>query len=438
MSLREFEQPAIDLARSLLGSVLRHGTVAGMIVETEAYLGLDDLAAHASKGKTERTKVMFGPAGYAYVYFIYGMHECLNVVAEREGSPGCVLIRALEPLSGLEVMYERRKWHGSRTGLTNGPGKLTQALAITRKEYGLRLDVGDLTIRAWRDRPSFEIETTPRIGITQCADWPLRFVWKPSLSEPAKRLMSNHGKMSRMPWRIVTLFALLSVGFRAVADEATLQTRVNEKISGFPGTVTLYAKNLRTGATFSLAGEEPVRTASTIKLAIMTECFAEAAEGKLKLSEPIKLRSTEKVSGSGILQELSDDIALPLRDVIDFMIVLSDNTATNLILDRIGGNAVNERMAALGLTQTRVMRKILGDGSKLKIEVSGVTEEGAKAENKKWGIGRSSPREMVGLLERLYRGELVNKTASRRDAGDSQTPEGQKWHRPRHEGRHDR
>jgi DNA-3-methyladenine glycosylase len=172
-----FGRPAVDVTRDLLGCVLLHGEVAGMIVETEAYLGLDDLAAHASRGKTERTRVLFGPAGRAYVYFSYGMHECLNVVADREGTPGCVLIRALEPLSGLEKMYERRRWHGTKTGLANGPGKLTQALAITRKHYGQRLDRGDLTIRKWRDTPSFEIGVTPRIGITKCADWPLRFVW---------------------------------------------------------------------------------------------------------------------------------------------------------------------------------------------------------------------------------------------------------------------
>jgi beta-lactamase class A len=94
------------------------------------------------------------------------------------------------------------------------------------------------------------------------------------------------------------------------------------------------------------------------------------------------------------------------------MIVVSDNTATNLILNRIGGNAVNARMAQLGLEQTRVMRKILGDGSNLKPHPSGVTEEGAKAENKKWGTGRSSPREMVTILEKIYRGELVSKAAS--------------------------
>ena len=176
-NLKFFERAAIDLARELISCILVHGETAGMIVETEAYLGLDDLAAHASKGRTERTKVLFGPAGHAYVYFIYGMHECLNVVADREGSPGCVLIRALEPMCGLSQMQERRSWHGSVNGLTNGPGKLTQALAITRKQYGGRLDTGELTIRRWRTQPQFTIAVTPRIGIKECADWPLRFVW---------------------------------------------------------------------------------------------------------------------------------------------------------------------------------------------------------------------------------------------------------------------
>ncbi len=184
------------------------------------------------------------------------------------------------------------------------------------------------------------------------------------------------------------------------------------KISGFKGKVTLSAKNLQTGKTYDLGGEQPVRTASTIKLAIMAECFAEAAEGKLDLKQPLKLTADEKVSGSGILQDLSDNDQLPVRDMIDLMIVLSDNTATNLILNRIGGNAVNARMAQLGLQQTRVMRKILGDRNDLKPFPSGITDEGAKPENKKWGIGRSSPSEMVILLEKIYRGELVNKTSS--------------------------
>ncbi len=138
-----------------------------MIVETEAYLGLDDLAAHASRGRTERTRILFGPAGRAYVYFIYGMHECLNVVADREGEPGCVLIRALAPVSGITEMFERRHWTGPVTGLANGPGKLTQALAITRQQYGARLDRGEsyhtrlaekAAIRYWRHSTNWDYE----------------------------------------------------------------------------------------------------------------------------------------------------------------------------------------------------------------------------------------------------------------------------------------
>ena len=134
-----FERPTVDVARDLLGCILLHGETAGMIVETEAYLGLDDLAAHASHGKTERTKVLFGPAGRAYVYFSYGMHECLNIVADREGTPGCVLIRALEPLTGIEAMTVRRGMRPLRE-LCNGPGKLCQAMGIEMSDYGTDLE----------------------------------------------------------------------------------------------------------------------------------------------------------------------------------------------------------------------------------------------------------------------------------------------------------
>jgi beta-lactamase class A len=188
--------------------------------------------------------------------------------------------------------------------------------------------------------------------------------------------------------------------------------RVRAKINGFHGKVSLYAKNLTTGLSYSLMPDQPVRTASTIKVAIMVECFSETAEQKLKWTEPIKVVADEKLSGSGVVRELSDGVELPVRDLMHLMIVVSDNTATNLILNRIGGNSVNARMAQLGFQKTRVMRKILGDGADLKSQPSGVTHEGAKPENKIWGIGRSSPHEMVTLLERLYRGELVSKNAS--------------------------
>jgi beta-lactamase class A len=190
-------------------------------------------------------------------------------------------------------------------------------------------------------------------------------------------------------------------------NAAPLDDAIKAKVAGFHGHVSVYAKNLNTGAVFSLAGEEPVRTASTIKLPIMIECFSLLAEGKLDFDEMINLPQDEKVPGSGILQDLSTGDRLPVRDLIMLMIVLSDNTATNLILDRIGGDAVNARMAKLGLVHTRVMRKILGKGA-----AAGITAEGAKPENKKWGLGRSSPQEMVSLLEKLDRGELVSKNAS--------------------------
>jgi beta-lactamase class A len=220
-----------------------------------------------------------------------------------------------------------------------------------------------------------------------------------------------------MPFRLPLLVACaLSQAFLSFAQHTdALQRadqRVKARVTGFRGKVSLYAMNLSTGLSYGILSDEPVRTASTIKLAIMVECFSEAAQTKLKWIEPIMVVEDEKVSGSGVVQELSPGDELPIRDLMHLMIVVSDNTATNLILNRIGGNAVNARMAQLGFRETRVMRRILGDGSSLKPHVSGVTEEGARPENKSWGIGRSSPHEMVTILEKLYRGELVSKPAS--------------------------
>jgi len=169
-----YARPAIEVARDLLGRILVHGRCAGRIVETEAYLGVNDLAAHSSRGITPRTQVIFGPPGHAYVYFIYGMHECLNLVAEQKGSAGCVLIRALEPLAGLDLMRVRRV-RESILDLASGPGKLTQAFGISRAQNGADVTRGTLVVRSGGDQP-FEIAATPRIGITKCADLPLRFV----------------------------------------------------------------------------------------------------------------------------------------------------------------------------------------------------------------------------------------------------------------------
>jgi DNA-3-methyladenine glycosylase len=166
----------VEVARALLGKVLVHGSAAGLIVETEAYLGGDDLAAHSSRGLTARTRVIFGPPGHAYVYFIYGMYECLNLVTEPEGTPGCVLLRALEPVAGVGLMKRRRPAARRPADLASGPGRLTLALGITRAENGADVTQGRLVVREPLEPREFTIGATARIGIRQCADWPLRFV----------------------------------------------------------------------------------------------------------------------------------------------------------------------------------------------------------------------------------------------------------------------
>jgi len=176
-----YNRPAVEVARDLLGKILVHGPAraktAARIVETEAYLGAGDQAAHSARGLTPRTRVIFGPPGHAYVYLIYGMYECLNIVAEAEGAAGCLLIRALEPLTGIGHMRRRRPTARGIEDLANGPGKLTLAMGITRRHNGADLTRGALTVHAALDGTAepFEIAVSPRIGITQSRELPLRF-----------------------------------------------------------------------------------------------------------------------------------------------------------------------------------------------------------------------------------------------------------------------
>ncbi len=178
------------VARALLGKVLvrqERGTLlAARIVELEAYLGQSDPAAHAAAGKTARNAVIFGPPGYAYIYFIYGNHYCLNVSCEAEGKAGCVLFRALEPLSGMETMARNRgsgvpvhEWvPRDLVALTSGPGRLCQAFGITRdRDNGCDLTSVDGSLWIGDDGyPGGRVRTTPRIGITKAADKPLRYL----------------------------------------------------------------------------------------------------------------------------------------------------------------------------------------------------------------------------------------------------------------------
>ncbi|MBX9600770.1 MAG: DNA-3-methyladenine glycosylase [Bryobacteraceae bacterium] len=169
-----YARPAETVARDLLGKILVHGPAAGRIVEVEAYLGESDPAAHAFRGLTPRTRVLYGDPGHAYVYLIYGMYECLNLVAEPPGSPGCVLIRALEPLAGIAAMRKRRPQVHAVHQLASGPGKLTRAMAITRRHNGADLTAGLLRVEADGWCPP-ATAVSPRIGIRSAADWPLRF-----------------------------------------------------------------------------------------------------------------------------------------------------------------------------------------------------------------------------------------------------------------------
>src|ERR1700723_2518214 len=181
-----FNRDPRRVARSLLGKVVIRktplGILAGRIVETEAYLGADDAAAHSAAGKTARNAVLFGPPGHAYVYFIYGNHYCLNVSCEPEGQAGSVLVRALEPLSGVEEMAKARgiEIHSPKDllGLTSGPGRLAQAFSITRvRDNGCDLTSGDSNL--WIGEDGYRargIRLTPRIGITKAAQKHLRYV----------------------------------------------------------------------------------------------------------------------------------------------------------------------------------------------------------------------------------------------------------------------
>jgi DNA-3-methyladenine glycosylase len=184
-----YGRPVVQVARDLLGCVVRHGETAGVIVETEAYHDSEP-ACHAHIGVTARTHILFGPPGRAYVYRSYGIHALLNAVCEPEGVGAAVLIRALEPLEGIELMRERRRLHRVED-LCSGPGKLTQALGIELDLNGTDLAAGPVTIEpAAAGWERVEPVVGTRIGITKAAELPWRFCvpGSPSVSRPRPRL----------------------------------------------------------------------------------------------------------------------------------------------------------------------------------------------------------------------------------------------------------
>jgi DNA-3-methyladenine glycosylase len=198
LPVRFLERPAAIVARALIGAVVvsQVGGVhtAGRIVETEAYLGYDDPASHGYRNRRNAQNAeLYGRPGNWYVYLSYGMHWCANLVAHEEGSGSAVLLRALEPLAGLDAMRKRRGVESPRL-LCAGPGRLCQALGISRALDGAAMRSSDVVVLR-PEAAGGEVSVTPRIGITKAADWPLRFVaaGSPWASRPARAASSPRG-----------------------------------------------------------------------------------------------------------------------------------------------------------------------------------------------------------------------------------------------------
>ena len=203
---------------------------------------------------------------------------------------------------------------------------------------------------------------------------------------------------------LVALAANLAMAQTPSPPAPSLDTLVRAEITPFKGKVYLFAKNLDTSATYSFNGDERVRTASTIKVAVMIEAFTRVAEGRAKWTDELVLTKAARYGGSGVLPELADGLRPTLRDCVNLMMVVSDNTATNMVLDYLTTDAVNARMNTLGFKDTRIMRRIGGGGE---------SKEGKEPDNKRFGLGATTPHEMVQILERLDAGEIVNKTAAK-------------------------
>jgi len=214
----------------------------------------------------------------------------------------------------------------------------------------------------------------------------------------------------KLSYRLASLAIVLSLAAVSASSQEkqasqSLESRVRAEVAPFKGKVFLYAKNLDTGKTYSFNGDERVRTASTIKIAVMIEAFARVAAGRAKWTDELVLTKAVRYGGSGILPELSDGLRLTLQDAVRLMMVLSDNTATNMVLDYLTTDAVNERMNSLGFKATRIMRRVGGGGE---------SKEGKLGDNlKRFGLGATTTHEMVQIMEKLERGEIVSKEASK-------------------------
>jgi beta-lactamase class A len=199
-------------------------------------------------------------------------------------------------------------------------------------------------------------------------------------------------------------FLLLSLVIAANPAGSKLESRLAPLAKAHKGKVAIAVKHLETGESFTLNADDVMPTASLIKLAVMAEVYQQAADGKVKLTDTVALRKDDKVQGSGILTEhFSEGATFPLRDAVRLMIVFSDNTATNLVVDKIGIAATGKRMKAWGFPNTMIHHKVF-KGSTTSIDPE---------RTEKYGLGSTTPNEMIGLLEKLHQGKLVNAEASK-------------------------
>jgi DNA-3-methyladenine glycosylase len=190
LTREELAVDPVDAAQLLLGSFLEAGDVRVRIVEVEAYRGGDDPASHCYRGKTPRNEVMFGPAGHLYVYFVYGMHFCANVVSLVDGVPGAVLLRAGEVVSGEDVAFSRRPASRSAAELAKGPARLCKVLGLDRSSNGLDLTSADSPVRLYAGEPATAVRSGPRVGVAVAMDVPWRF-W---IDSPAVSTYKRGGK----------------------------------------------------------------------------------------------------------------------------------------------------------------------------------------------------------------------------------------------------
>jgi DNA-3-methyladenine glycosylase len=190
LTREELAVDPIDAAQLLLGCFLESDGVRVRIVEVEAYRGGDDPASHCYRGKTPRNEVMFGPAGHLYVYFVYGMHFCANVVSLTDGVPGAVLLRAGEVVSGEDVAFSRRPASRSAAELAKGPARLCKVLGLDRGSNGVDLTSADSPVRLYAGEPATSVRSGPRVGVAVAMDVPWRF-W---IDSPAVSTYKRGGK----------------------------------------------------------------------------------------------------------------------------------------------------------------------------------------------------------------------------------------------------